>query len=399
MNKTHVNFRVPLTVMATTLIFFLMNVFTPKIADDFYWENISGSQEKVESISDIFPSIYNYYMATDGTAITGCRVFAVFVTQLNVLLGKPLFNVANALVYTFLILLMYFHITGGIKNINIFLYGTINILIWYLLPSWGEDFLWLTGSCFYVWPIVVILLFLAPLRKKADNAAYNMTFPLSVFYLPLGILSGLSYENAGAAVFFLLIGYYVTKAIKKEKIIAFEILGTIGFLIGFILLMAAPGNYSRLNSYEIVQRYGFIARTAIRLFYTTQTFFGNHGALLTGISIILCIETFYHQKKAINYFSLLYLLAGIVSAYSMILSPIFMDRVFFPVTIFLIIATLNLFVQIEKPMIIRRNSKYIFALVLVLFSFSLFKAGIAIHKSYIGDKTLNVSEKHYGQMH
>jgi hypothetical protein len=205
-----------------------------------------------------------------------------------------------------------------------------NTVVW-----WGENFLWLTGSCFYVWPI--ILFFLVPLRKKILDKEYRINIPLSILYFILGLLAGLSYENAAAALFFLLIVYVVAKVLHKETFALFELLGLAGFLAGFIILITAPGNYARLDSYELVQKYGFFTRLLIRTFYTTSIFI-QHGLLLAGLSVIAGFELLVYQKKTVNIFSFLYLLAGIVGAYSMILSPVFIERVFFPITIFLITA-------------------------------------------------------------
>jgi hypothetical protein len=213
----------------------------------------------------------------------------------------------------------------------------------------------------------------------------------------LGILAGLSYENAGAGTLFFLIAYFLFKIIKKEKIKLFEILGAVGFIAGFVVLIAAPGNYSRLNNYEFVRQYSFIKRLFIRLIETTQIYFINGGVLLTGLCLIFGIDIFRNERK-MPAFSFLYVLAGAIAAYSMILSPVFLDRVFFPVTIFLIIALLNILYQIEMPVIITNNVRGLVALTLLLFSFSLAKAGTAIYKSYTGDITLKKSESHYGQM-
>jgi hypothetical protein len=375
-----------------------MNIFTPKISDDYYWENIPGTERKVESIKDIFSSMYDYYMADGGAVITGCRVTAVFAAQASLLAGKNIFNIFNALMYVMMMCLICYHVTGGIKKINISLYFAANTLVWWMLPSWGENFLWLTGSCFYVWPFVIILLFLAPLRRSYNDKAYNLNAASSVLYFLLGILAGLSYENAGAGVFFFLAAYFLMKKINKEKIKPFEILGAAGFAAGFAVLIAAPGNYSRLNSYEFVRQYGLVKRLFIRLIYTTYIYFKNGGILLTGIYLIFGIDIYRNGRK-IPIFSFLYLLAGTASAYAMILSPVFMGRAFFPVTIFLLIALLYILQHIEMPALITRNIKGLAALILLLFSFSVVKAGIAVYKSYTGDTTLNQNEKHYGQSH
>jgi hypothetical protein len=386
-----------IVLIITFGIFLVMNIFTQKISDDYYWENISGTERKVESIKDIFPSIYDYYTAGGG-AITGCRVIAVFVTQASLLAGKSVFNFFNALVYVILMFLMCYHVTGSVKKINVLLYFAVNALVWWMMPSWGEDFLWLTGSCFYVWPFVIILLFLVPLRRSHDDGAYNLNVPSSVLYFFLGILAGLSYENAGAGALFFLIAYFLMKKINKGKIKLFEILGAAGFVAGFIVLIAAPGNYSRLNNYEFVRQYGLVKRLFIRTIYTTYIYFKNGGVLLTGLCMLFGIDMYRNDRK-IPVFSFPYLLAGLASAYSMILSPVFIDRAFFPITMFLIVALLYVLQHIKIPELITNNLKGIIALALLLFAFSVSKAGIAIYKSYTGDITLNKNERHYGQSH
>jgi hypothetical protein len=384
-------------IILTVLVFLAMNILTPKMGDDFIWEHISGTSQKVQSLSDIILSVYHYYMGEYETGFRGGRIVPVILTQLFVMIGKPFFNVANAIAYVILILLMCFHITGR-KKINILLYGAVNIFLWYFVPSWGENFLWLTGSCFYVWPTIIILLFLVPLRRKSMDKNYRINTLLSVLYFIPGLLAGLSYENAAAALFFLLLTYAAVKASRKETFALFEILGMIGFLTGFIILLAAPGNYARLNTYELVREYSFFTRLLIRFLYTTNIFI-KYGLLLAGLSVITGFELLIHQKRRINIFCFLYLLAGIMSAYSMVLSPVFIERVFFPVTIFLVITFLSVFYQIELPELLKRNKKMFILLFLMLFSFSLLKAGITIVKIYKGDETYNALEKHYGQVH
>jgi hypothetical protein len=384
-------------IVFVSLAFWAMNVLTPKMADDFIWEYVSGTPQKVQSLSDIVPSVYNYYTGTYKEGFRGGRIVPVILTQVFVTLGKPLFNIANAAAYAALVLLMHFHITGQ-KRINILLCGAVNIFLWYFVPSWGENFLWLTGSCFYVWPMALILLFLVPLRKKSADKEYRPGIPLSILYPILGLLAGLSYENAAAALFFFLLFYAAAKVVRKEPFELFEILGIAGFTTGFIILLAAPGNYARLNGYDLVRKYGFFVRLLIRFVYTTNIFI-KYGLLLAGLSAIMGYDLAARQKKTVHVFSFLYLAAGIISAYSMILSPVFIERVFFPVTVFLVIAFLNIFCQIEVPPMFKRNRKLFMALVLILFSFSLLKAGITIVKVYKGDETYNVLEKHYGQVH
>jgi hypothetical protein len=383
-------------ILSITVVFGVMNFLTPRIADDFGFANIVGTDQKTQTASDIFHSLYNYYMSVHNEGFRGGRLTPTIIAQVFVLLGKPVFNVANALVYTALILLMYFHIMGTIRNINMLLYAAINMLVWYFVPSWGENFLWLTGTCYYAWTLTLILFFLLPFRVGFKNDDYKVSTLISFLYLFLGIVSGVTIENLSAGTFSFLCGYLVIKLFRRRKIKLFEALGIIGFFIGLILLAVAPGNHARLSSYEIAQ-YSFITRVMLRIPMTTYIFFKHYGALLTGVCVILAFELYLYKKTKFDLLPCLYLLAGLVSAYSMILSPIFIERAFFPVTMFLIIALLYFLQKLEIPDIIKRHSKSIIALCLLLFLFSFTKASVAIVQVYKGNPTYNYSEVHVGQ--
>jgi len=314
------------------------------------------------------------------------------------MLGKGWFNIANAFVYTALMLLMCFHAAGSMKKTTCLVFAAVNLMTWYLTPSWWENFLWLTGSSFYAWPMTIILAFLVPLRKKCGNPDYALNVPLSVCYSVLGLLAGLTYENAAAGVFVALIGYFAVKARKKEKAALFEITGAVGFLIGFVVLIAAPGNFSRLESYEAFVQHGFFGYVLGRLFVTTHIFFSRNGALLTGLSAMLFLELWLHQKKKVPTFSLVYVILGVASAYSMVMAPVFLERAFFPATTFLIVGFMNLFLQVEWPQMLKRHLKIFVVLMLLVFSSSLFREGVSMMKVYNGDIDHAQTGKQFGRV-
>jgi hypothetical protein len=383
-------------IAGIAVVFWGMNFLTPKMWDDFGYEYIMGTDQKVETASDIFHSVYNYYMAVHDEGFRGGRITPTVITQVFVLLGKPVFNVFNALVYTALILLLYFHIAGSIRKINILLYAAINLLVWHFVPAWGENFLWLTGTCYFAWSLALILFFLAPFRAGFDNDDYKLSAPVSFLYLLLGILAGVTMENASAGAFLFLCGCFAIKLFQKKKIKLFEALGIVGFFIGLALLAIAPGNHARLDSYEIVQQHGFIARALLRIPITVYVFFKHRGALLAGVCVIAALEWHFQIQKKTKFDALpfLYLLAGLASACSMILSPVFVDRAFFPIALFLIVALLSFARKLEIPDIVKRHSRSIVALCLLLFLFSFTKAGVALVQVYKGNPTYNYSEPH-----
>jgi hypothetical protein len=355
-----------MAVPGTILIFFIFNVLTPLHADDFAFFLNRKLDKELSSIKDIFLWLYEDYHTWGGRSpgVFLCLLFTHISTYIG---NKMFFNIFNTILYTFFILLINFHITGSVKKISVFFFLIINLALWFFVPVWGQNFLWQGGSSLYLTTTTIILLFLVPLRKKMGNREYKLNIPLSVLFSFLGILAGWSVENSGAAVLFLLIAYFVFKKIKREKVNLFEILGVIGFIIGFILLIAAPGNHVRLSSYEL-SKSPFYIRIVARSFDMTRTFIWYSGPMLA-VSGILAFDLIFRQKKKIDIFVWFYALAGLISVYSMVLSPYFNERVYLITTVFFIIVVLNLLsqIKIEPPPIIERNRYVLSAFLVAVF--------------------------------
>lgn len=364
----------------TILLFLTLNIFTPLIADDYSYSL------GIQSVYDILVSQYNQYFTWGG------RCIAHFLAQFWLLLGKSVFNVANTIVYVFFISLVQFHITGKIK-INPAVFLPINIFFWFLVPAWGQNFLWLDGSCNYLWTTTIILLFLVPFRKNQDKSDFNPNMPVSFLFFLLGIFAGWSNENSSAAVLFLLIAYFAVKIVNRKRIVAFEVLGTVGFLIGFSLLMAAPGNYIRLEVINVrLEAIGprvtstrelFVKRLLERFLDITLLYYKNKGFAVMAASLFFGFDLVYHQKRKLHIVVYFYALAAVAACYSMLVSPSFPDRAFLPVVVFSGIALGNILLQIEIPEIIKRNAIIFIFLAVTGISFSALKAGKNIMGIYL----------------
>jgi hypothetical protein len=248
------------------------------------------------------------------------------------------------------------------------------------VPAWGQNFLWIAGSGTYLWTTALILLFLVPFRKKNDNIDYKLNLPLSVLFLFLGLLAGCSTENTGAAVLFLLIAYFTAKIINKNKIALFEILGTLGFLIGFLVLILAPGNYAREG---LLHHWGSESFMVLKRLVGVTLIFGKDlGFMLIATCSILAFDLIRNKKHKLNIFSYFYMLASVVGAYSMLLSPSFPPRSFFIVIIFGGIALGHILSQteIKLPEIIKRNINAVVICSLIAFSFSVLNSS----RNFIG---------------
>jgi len=359
MANESLGWRKPASVLSLiiVLLFFILNVLTSLVVDDF------GYSLGLYSFSDVVKTVHDMYFDWGG------RLVAHFFTFFWLFAGKFYFNIANTIMYCLFIFLVQFHIMGKAKY-SPAMFLAISIFLWFFVPAWGQNFLWITGSCVYLWTTVFILLFLIPFRKKQDDINYKLNIPLSILFLFLGIFAGCSSENGAAAVLLLLISYFTVKIINKNKIALFEILGMLGFLIGFFLLVLAPGNDARQEWFEINRSESFVALK--RLVGVTLIFGKDLGFALIAACAILAFDLIYNKKRKLNMFFYFYALAAVIGAYSMLMSPSFPPRAFFIVTVFAGIALGNILLQaeIKLPEIIRRNATAIAVCCLIGFSFS-----------------------------
>jgi hypothetical protein len=325
-----------LPILVPIIVFFTFNMLTPVWWDDFimscfFTEWHVPRHSLLSSFSDVIISTYNMYQTWHGRSVADFLNFLFMFLK-----NKNIFNVCNTIVYFIFILLTGFHITGSLKKITALFFLFINILFWLLLSAWGQTLLWLTGSFNYLWTTTIILLFMIPFRKKIENISYRPYIIISFLWLIPGILAGWSVENSASGVFILLLAYFFWKKCKKEPVLTFEISGSIGFMIGFFMLIRArdipfPGFWDLVkNTAKVVS--SFII----------------NDALLLGIIILLAIELTYFKKEHIAKVTYGYFFAALGSVATMILPGFYGGRSAFFTQVFLVITLLSLVIQMKQ---------------------------------------------------
>jgi hypothetical protein len=124
--------------------------------------------------------------------------------------------------------------------------------LWFGLPFLSEVVFWDSGAAFYLLPMFFGLLFLVPFRKWLEypsDAKPQWSYNLVMLLLGLWVGFGQEQLVIGLSLFLLFFWYYQYKRRKeKNKVPTWLIYGTAGFVLGVIILTAAPGNYVRLGT-------------------------------------------------------------------------------------------------------------------------------------------------------
>ena len=237
--------------------FFVRTALCPLSHDDygyaFIWDGAHGGnleamqfgspeiehRDRVESFADIFKSLTSHYFDWGG------RIFAHAFVQFFIWVGKPVFDIANTIIFVFLVLTI-------INLSNTWLKISRTALLWiffvmfFLMASSMMSTLWLTGSCNYMWMTFFQLFFLTPYVKAlrshdAANSAINV-----VLMIILGLCAGWSNEAGALATvcltFFLLIMCKVQGVFRPWMIAGF-----LAISIGCAFMLFAPGNFVRME--------------------------------------------------------------------------------------------------------------------------------------------------------
>ncbi len=237
--------------------FFIRTALCPLSHDDygyaFIWDGAHGGnleamqfgspeiehRDRVDSFADIFKSLTSHYFDWGG------RIFAHAFVQFFIWIGKPVFDIANTIIFIFLVLTI-------INLSNTWLKISRTALLWifftmfFLMASSMMSTLWLTGSCNYMWMTFFQLFFLTPYVKAlrshdAANSAINV-----VLMIVLGLFAGWSNEAGALATvcltFFLLVMCKVQGVFRPWMLAGF-----LAISVGCAFMLLAPGNFVRME--------------------------------------------------------------------------------------------------------------------------------------------------------
>lgn len=211
-----------LILALVTVAFYVHNLLSPEFLDDYVYKFVfdkSGPDysQRISNLWDVFRSQYGFYFAWNG------RTGVQFLGQLFCgLLGKPVFNVLNALVFAAFIYLLRRQITDKGKY-TLFSYAMVVTLI-LMLPTFCETFLWVVGSVNYLWCSTGVLLFLWFYEKNHELPVEKRLIAL----WPLVFLLGWTHEGIVLPLAAALVAINVL-TVKKS-------LRTRGFWLALILL-------------------------------------------------------------------------------------------------------------------------------------------------------------------
>ena len=336
--------------------FFLRTTLLPLSHDDyayaFIWDGANGgnleqmyidppeleTRQRVESLSDIFQSMESHYFTWGG------RIFAHGLAQFFIWLGKPAFDIANTVIFIFLILTI-------INLSNTWLKISRKALVWIFLclflfaAASLMSLFWLTGSCNYMWMSFFQLFFLTPYVKALRSGEAGNSILNFLLMILLGLAAGWSNEAGALATVFLTI-FLIIMCNIKGIFRAWMPAGLIALIIGCAFMILAPGNFARLE----FAHPNFVYTEEIFFEHLTEGFDRVVGA---DFLALIPMFIYFLRRKVGNLTTpeilmLAFATAGLLVPTAMLFSPEFNLRVSVPSLAFILVASTSAILELER---------------------------------------------------
>lgn len=324
-----------LGILLLTGLVFVFHRCVPFMMDDIWYGTNLASGESLKNLWDIVEGQIWHYNNWGGRSITHS------VLQLTLMSGELCADLLNTIMT--LLLAWMICVVANRKSVSAFL------MAYALLFSWNANvkmsMFWQAGTVNYVYSTVWILLFMYPFLNEWREKETQKVLGINIWMLPLAVCSGWSNENMGPTCFLLAIAtmIYCVKW-KKTTIKLWMIMGTIGSFIGSVLVVIAPGNFSRSST---IEETGFLSTIWERFYSMLRAGCDFLFPVCLMLAIVILIKSICLKHK-IEKYQIVLLICYILSYGAMVLSPHYPDRATFGTMVLGIVLFIDMISALEE---------------------------------------------------
>ena len=316
-------------IVLLAMVAFMFHRDVPFMMDDIWYGTNLATGEPLKNFVDIIEGQIWHYNNWGGRSIThGILQMTLMCSELC----ADFINIVMTLLLAWMIC-----VVSDKKNTSSFLMAFALIFAWNANAK--MSMFWQAGTVNYVYSGVWILLFVWPFLNEWRREEKKKPWGIEIWMFPLAVCTGWSNENMGPTCFLLALATLIY-CIKWKKVGAklWMILGVIGSFIGSVLVVIAPGNFSRSSTIEKTD----LLTTLWERFYSMlragcDFLFPVCIALVLVILIkVVCL------KQKLEKHQLVLLVCCILSYGAMVLSPHYPDRATFGTMVFGIVLFIDL---------------------------------------------------------
>ena len=355
-------------------VVFVLNWLTPMLADDYTYTYIFWSQEKISNMKDVWYSMMRHY------DIWGGRIFSHGIVYTLSMLPGVVFDILNSAVFILLGYMVFKYINTNSK-LNAKMFILIYVVLFLNIPIFGQTSLWAIGSVNYLWTMVIMLMFLYPYYQYVINKKSGLDSKAGVLFALLGFAVGLCNENSSPATILCAILFMGYMIYKKIKIRYWMVLGVVSGIIGWLIMILAPGNAKRSAA---VRPGGFSIMHLKDCFMNCiRLLEGEMKYLLIAIIVMFVLAIKYKVDKEKIIIAAIFLIAAMASNFAMTFNVAgYVTRAFIATAIYTTIAGFILFRELKEDWM--NNIKiYIYAYMAMVFILQFLYASDSIFTTYV----------------
>lgn len=305
------------SVLAITgVLFFLLNLYTPMLMDDYDYLYSWATGERIDSIGDVLRSQLVHYRTTNGRLLTH-----VFV-QSTLLLGKKAFCVVNTAMFLILLLEIYFLSRRRKGCFEWMLLLCESLILMTMIPFFGMVFLWQTGACNYLWGTVLALLPVVMLRAVREYGVLAANKTAAVVFPVIGFFAGWTNENTACGIVALVFAALALDWLEGRRVYKRLWMMWIAQCAGLLCMLLAPGNAIRAQAFE---QKPFLIELAGRFVNITAYGMCYAGVLFAGV---VFLSILLRGKDARIGYAALLMFGALGASYALLGSPVLSDRTF-----------------------------------------------------------------------
>ena len=333
------------------LLLFLLNSFSPYVYDDLSYRYIWGTTERVKSVSDVIRSQMDHYVTWGGRSVAHTIGQLFLISD-----SKLLFNIMNSIIYLIHLCLI---VKIGIRNretrFSDHLYAFI--LTWFGYAKWGEISLWLIGSCNYLWTTTFLLSFMYLILS--DDSEYS--FPRTLLFIIVGVLAGWTNENSAPAVLVFSVIYLV---LQKKRPSVQSAMGIAALTIGMIVMILAPGNFVRMDSFDNTN---ILIKLIIRALTCSAKLLYTNIPLILIMSALMILGRRKIRTGWKKSLWPLFIFSGLAGNYAMVLSPYYPPRSATIVNLFFMLSIISFSEDLDVHVPVLRRAGLILLIVSLIY--------------------------------
>ncbi len=252
----------------------ILTLLTPLIADDFNYAFSWADHNRVDNITLVIKSMTAHRQWTHG------RVFAQGWVTLFMMWPKCFFSFANATVVTVFLAAAHHYFQRSEAGNPLLACLAVVELYWICMPTFGQVFLWLDGSCNYFWGAAfawILIELEQSIRNRSDKWAWTIAL------LPLAFIAGAWSEHISFAMMMIQLLFFVRFWILEKKFPSFDFFALLASGLGYLFLMFAPSMLPTILKYRAVRAIG------VHLWTLTSFLLSYWWIILLVVAVIIAL--------------------------------------------------------------------------------------------------------------